>query len=69
MLDPRGAGTLTIAALLTLALVFAATWIVFYVTPGRDPASLFPWFGLAAAAIVVGGLIANAAARRSGRTG
>jgi len=47
MPDFRGSGTLVIAALLTLGLVFAASWITYYVTPGGDPRSLWPWFGLA----------------------
>ncbi len=68
MPDSRGNGTLVIAALLTLALVFAAAWITFYVTPGRDPHTLYPWFGAAALAIVVLGLLAYAGRGRPGRT-
>jgi hypothetical protein len=49
-------GTLMIAALLILALLFAGQWIISYVTPGDDPHALFPWFGIGAAAIVVVGL-------------
>ena len=51
-MDFRGNGTLVIAALLTLGLIFAASWITYYVTPDRDPRTLWPWFGLAVAVIV-----------------
>ncbi len=49
---PPVSGSLVIAALLTLGLVFAASWIVFYVDPSRDPEELVPWFGAALAVIV-----------------
>jgi hypothetical protein len=52
MPEPRGNGTLVIAALLSLGLVFAASWILFYVEPGGDPRSLVPWFGAAVAVVV-----------------
>lgn len=58
MPDSSGNGTLVIAALLALGLVFAASWIVYYVQPGEDPHALLPWFGLAAGVIVAGGLVA-----------
>ena len=55
---PPEAGTLVIAALLLLAIVFTGCWIIWYVTPGADPNVLFPWFGTAAAAIIViGGVV------------
>jgi hypothetical protein len=50
--QPPEAGTLVIAALLVLALVFSGTWVVAYVTPGRDPTVLIPRFAAAAAALV-----------------
>lgn len=53
MRDSFGTGTLTIAALLILGLVFAATWINVYVEPDGDPRTLWPWFGGAVAAILV----------------
>jgi hypothetical protein len=64
--DRRGNGTLVIAALLTLGLLFAAVWIVYYVTPGLDPRTLFSWFGLAAAVIVALGLLYYAGWGRAG---
>ncbi|MGH7893766.1 MAG: hypothetical protein ACREQL_03810 [Candidatus Binatia bacterium] len=49
--DPRGDGTLVVAALLVLGLVFASYWILSAVSPsGGHP--LAPWFGVAAAAIL-----------------
>jgi membrane protein implicated in regulation of membrane protease activity len=53
---PPEYGTLIIAALLILALAFAGNWIIAYVQPGRSPRALLWWFGIAAIAIVVGGL-------------
>jgi hypothetical protein len=53
MLQSSGNTTLVVAALLVLALVFSASWIVAYVRPGGDPWSLLPWFGIAAAVILL----------------
>jgi len=50
--QPPEAGTLVIAALLVLALVFSGAWVVAYVTPGRDPTALIPRFVAAAGALV-----------------
>jgi uncharacterized membrane protein YedE/YeeE len=50
-------GTLVIAALLILALIFAGAWIDAYVSPDSDPQHLWPWFGAAAGAVVVGGML------------
>jgi len=50
--QPPESGTLVIAALLVLALVFAGSWVVAYVTPGRDPKALIPRFVAAAAVLV-----------------
>jgi uncharacterized BrkB/YihY/UPF0761 family membrane protein len=55
--DSRDYGTLIISALLILALIFAGFWIVYYVAPANDPQTLYPWFGIAAAIIVVLGLV------------
>jgi hypothetical protein len=55
--EPPESSTLIIAALLILALAFAGSWIVAYVQPGGDPWRLLPWFGSAAAVILVVGLI------------
>jgi hypothetical protein len=60
-------GTLLIAALLILALIFAGEWIVTYVRPGSNPWALLPWFGIAALVIVIVGLVVYlAGGRRSG---
>lgn len=52
---PEG-GTLIVAALLILAIVFSGYWIISYVTPGDNPLNTLPWFGAAAAAIIIIGL-------------
>jgi hypothetical protein len=57
MPQPPESGTLVIAALLVLALVFAGEWIITYVQPGGHPAALFPWFLAAAAVILVVGFV------------
>ncbi|MEX5213334.1 MAG: hypothetical protein AB7G48_19235 [Nitrospiraceae bacterium] len=54
--EPPTLGTMVIAALLILALVFAGHWIVSYVTNG-NPWTAVPWFGLGAAVIVLLGLL------------
>ena len=53
MASPPESGTLVIAALLILALVFAGEWIMTYVEPGGHPAALVPWFLAAAAGILI----------------
>ena len=55
--EPPEAGTLLIAALLLLLLAFAGSWIIAYVQPGSHPWEIVPWFLLAAALIIVVGLI------------
>ena len=57
--DPRGNGILLVAALLTLGLLFAASWIVFYVTPGYDPSVLWPSFGAAVVVLLAGAFVAS----------
>ncbi len=54
MTDPRSPeyGTLVIAALLILALLFAGAWINAYVSTDGVPHHLWQWYGGAAAAIV-----------------
>ncbi|HZR84445.1 MAG TPA: hypothetical protein VFD92_25325 [Candidatus Binatia bacterium] len=59
-------GSLIVAALLLLAIAFAGSWIIAYVTPGVNPWSLLPWFGAAALAILVAGLVRGLIARRRG---
>jgi hypothetical protein len=67
MPQPPESGTLVIAALLILALVFAGEWIITYVQPGGHPAALFPWFlGAAAAILVVAFVIYLSRGRRGG---
>ena len=51
-------GTMLIAALLILALLFAGSWIYTYVQPGANPWALMPWFGIAALVILVIALVA-----------
>ena len=57
-------GTLVIAALLILALLFAAYWIITYVTPGANPWLRVPLFGIAAAGIIVVGIVTVVFPRR-----
>jgi predicted ABC-type exoprotein transport system permease subunit len=58
-----------IAALLLLALGFAGYWIVNYLQTGGAPWSALPWFGAAAAVIVVVGFVAGFLLERmSGRS-
>ena len=52
---PEG-GTLIIAALLILAIIFAGYWIIDYAQTGGPPSGIVPWFAICAAAIVVVGL-------------
>jgi hypothetical protein len=59
MPDFRGNGTLVIAALLTLGLAFSAFWILYYVTPGEDPRTLWPWFGAAVGVILALAFVYN----------
>jgi len=65
--DGRGYGSLIISALLILALLFAGMWILYYVDPAHDPQVLYPWFGLAAAIIIVVGVGAYVATAWSAR--
>ena len=52
-------GTMVIAALLLLALGFAGYWIISYLRGEGPPWSALPYFGAAAAAIVVLGYLAG----------
>jgi uncharacterized membrane protein YfbV (UPF0208 family) len=61
--DAKGYGTMIISALLILCLIFAGLWILRAVSPTHDPHVLFPWFGAAAATIVVVGLLAYVTGR------
>jgi hypothetical protein len=64
-MQPPEFGTLVIAALLLLALAFAGSWVITYVRPDANPWALLPWFGIAAAGIVVFGLLAYVLPRRN----
>jgi hypothetical protein len=59
MTEPRPPeyGTLVIAALLILALLFAGAWISAYVSTDGVPHNLWQWYGGAAAAIVGGAVL------------
>jgi hypothetical protein len=50
------AGTLIIAGLLLLAIVFAGYWISTYAESSGRPWGLLPWFAGGAAAIIVLGI-------------
>ena len=51
-------GSLVVAALITLGIVFAGHWIVSYVQDG-NPWSITPWYGGVAALIIIIGLFTN----------
>ncbi|MGA6828070.1 hypothetical protein ACO9S2_10695 [Nitrospira sp. NS4] len=52
---PPREGSLVVAALIVLGLVFAGHWIVSYVK-NTDPWAIMPWYGIAAAVIIVFGV-------------
>jgi hypothetical protein len=47
-------GSLIVAALIVLGIVFAGHWIVSYVR-STDPWAIMPWYGVAAVLIIVVG--------------
>jgi hypothetical protein len=47
-----GQGTLIVAALIVLGIVFAGHWIVSYVQ-STNPWAIIPWYGVAAVLIIV----------------
>lgn len=49
-------GSLVVAALIVLGLLFAGHWIVSYVKKA-DPWAILPWYGVAAAVIVIFGVV------------
>jgi hypothetical protein len=55
--QPPESGTLVIAALLVLALLFAGSWVVVYASPGGDPWALIPRFVGAAGALIALGIV------------
>ena len=61
-------GSLIVAALIVLALVFAGHWIVSYVEEDTNPWALAPWYGIAAVLIVAFGFYRNLG-RGGGRGG
>ena len=48
-------GSLVVSALIVLGLLFAGHWILSYVK-NTDPWAIMPWYGLAAAVIIVLGV-------------
>ncbi len=56
-------GSLIVAALIVLALLFAGHWIVTYVED-TNPWAIMPWYGLTAAVIIVLGLVTISRRRR-----
>jgi hypothetical protein len=63
---PPREGSLIVAALIVLGLVFAGHWIVTYVK-NSNPWALAPWYGVVATLIIVFGLFTNL--RRGGGGG
>ena len=57
--QPYRGGSLVVAALIVLGLVFAGHWIVTYVDGHSNPWAITPWYGAAAVAIIVCGLVLN----------
>ena len=51
-----GQGSLIVAALIVLAILFTGHWIVSYVH-SSDPWALIPWYGVAAVIIIVFGIV------------
>jgi hypothetical protein len=51
-----GQGSLIVAALIVLGIVFAGHWIVSYVKT-TNPWAIIPWYGVAAALIIVFGIV------------
>jgi hypothetical protein len=49
-------GSLIVAALIVLGIVFAGHWIVSYVR-SSDPWAIIPWYGVAAVLIIVVGTL------------
>lgn len=66
---PPSQGSMLMAALLVLALVFTGAWIYVTAAPGEDATWLLPWFGAAAAAILLIGFIVLLRGGRRGGDG
>lgn len=56
---PPREGSLIVAALIVLGLVFSGHWIVSYVNEDGNPWAIAPWYGLAALIIVLFGIVTN----------
>ena len=52
----RGQGSLIVAALIVLGIVFAGHWIVSYVHTS-NPWAIIPWYGVSAVLIIVFGIL------------
>lgn len=64
--DSSSQGTMLMSALLVLALLFAGAWIYVTAEPGDSGMWLVPWFGGAAAIVIVIGFIKLLRARGDG---
>ena len=60
-----GQGSLIVAALIVLGIVFAGHWIISYVNT-NNPWSIIPWYGVAAVLIIVFGIVLGNLRRRGG---
>jgi FtsH-binding integral membrane protein len=60
-----GQGSLIVAALIVLGIVFAGHWIISYVNTS-NPWSIIPWYGVAAVLIIVFGIVFGNLRRRGG---
>jgi hypothetical protein len=60
-----GQGSLIVAALIVLGIVFTGHWIISYVQT-TNPWSIIPWYGVAAVLIIVFGIVFGNL-RRGGR--
>ena len=60
-----GQGSLIVAALIVLGIVFAGHWIINYVKTS-NPWAIIPWYGVAAVLIVVFGIVFGIVRRGGG---
>jgi hypothetical protein len=52
-------GSLIVAALIILGLVFGGHWIISYVNDDANPWAIVPWYGMVAVVIVLFGIVRN----------
>jgi hypothetical protein len=60
-----GQGSLIVAALIVLGIVFAGHWIISYVKTS-NPWAIIPWYGVAAVLIVAFGIVSGIVRRGGG---